>query len=262
MILHLPVNLILRTLTIKNRLETELILVNDWLMMNKIKVNYSKSKYMSFCFRGNKSFGNLNFGPSTLSNTSSTKFLGIYIDENLNFNSHVDAIANKISKTTGVLHRLNKFLPVGTLKMLYNSLILPHLQFGIEIWYSCSERNHNRIFALQKRSIRAIKSLQYRDHTNNHFKSLNLLKLEDLYKVNLLIHTHGKNDLELHRNQHDYNTRNRNNLITPLFVHSKCQKTWLFKETKYWNDLPNSIQGINSTNSFKNALKKYFIGSY
>ena len=146
--------------------------------------------------------------------------------------------------------------------MLYNSLILPHLQYGLEVWYSCSESDHNRIFALQKKSIRAIMGLQYRDHTNSHFKSLKILKLEDLYKSYLLIHMHSRNDSELHSDQHNYNTRNRNNVINPFFVHSKCQKTWLYKQTVYWNDLPNFIKNINSYNRFKNALKQYFIECY
>ena len=247
---------------IKNRLENEIVSINDWLMMNKIKVNYSKSKYMCFSFRGNRNIGDIHFGPNSLSNTSSTKFLGIHLDENLNFSLHVDKIASKISKTTGVLYRLNKFLPENTLKMLYNSLVLPHIQYGLEVWYSCSDKNQKRIFTLQKKCIRAIKGLRFRDHTNDHFKSLKLLKLEDLYKINLLIHIHLRNDLFLHSDQHHHYTRNRNNIVTPFFSHAKCQKTWLYKATSFWNDLPNSIKEINSSNKFKKTIKNYFIQRY
>ena len=209
-----------------------------------------------------RDFGDIRFGCNTLSNTASTKFLGIQIDENLNFNQHIDCIASKISKLTGVLFRLNKFFPEKTLKMLYNALILPHLQYGLEVWYSCSETNRNRIFTLQKRTIRAIRSLQYRDHTNDHFKSLNLLKLEDLYKMNILIDFHHKNDSVLNRDQHHYFTRNRNDSVVPFFNRTKCQRTWLFNGVSFWNNLPITIKEIKSSKCFKTAIKNHLLDQY
>ena len=146
--------------------------------------------------------------------------------------------------------------------MLYNALILPHIQYGLEVWYSCSENDRKRIFTLQKRSVRAIRNLQYRDHTNDHFKSLNFLKLEDLYKQHLLLDIHNKNEFVLHRDQHDYFTRNRNNSVIPFFNHAKCQKTWLYNGISFWNDLPNTIKDMKSHNQFKTALKKHLIDQY
>jgi len=69
-----------------------------------------------------------------LENTNSTKFLGIHIDENLNFKNRVEIISNKIQKYVGLLFRPRLYLPADALKTLYCSLILPHANYGIEVW--------------------------------------------------------------------------------------------------------------------------------
>ena len=68
----------------------------------------------------------------------------------------------------------------------YTSLLIPHLLYGIEIWYGIHQYNNDRVFKLQKKAIRAINCLSYNSHTNDYFKSMNLLKLEDMYKQRAL----------------------------------------------------------------------------
>ena len=79
-------------------------------------------------------------------------FLGITLDENMTWKSHVNKIANKISRTNGTLNRLKRFLPKSILLTLYNTLILPHLTYGILVW----GKNVGRLVKLQKWSIRII----------------------------------------------------------------------------------------------------------
>ena len=90
-----------------------------------------------------------------------TKFLGVTIDEYLSWKYHVNEIACKISKVTGVLNRLKSFLPLSVLVNLYNTMILPHISYCIVIWGKCANYLLDRIFILQKRAIRII--------TNSHF---------------------------------------------------------------------------------------------
>ena len=54
-------------------------------------------------------------------------FLGIKITKHLNWNHHNTDVANKIVKTVGILNILKKYLPLNVLRIIYNSLILPHL---------------------------------------------------------------------------------------------------------------------------------------
>ena len=85
-------------------------------------------------------------------------------------------------KGLGIMCRLKNFLPTDTLRILYNSLILPHLQYSILSWGF----KRGRLEKLQKRTIRIISNTKYNSHTDPLFKKLNLLKLKDLFELNVL----------------------------------------------------------------------------
>ena len=109
-------------------------------------------------------------------------FLGLTIDQHLTWNGHVQKISNKISRSLGIMCKLKRFLPQNIMKFLYNSLILPHLQYCILSWGFKSDR----IFKLQKRAVRIITCSKYNAHTEPLLKTLNLLKIEDIMKTKAL----------------------------------------------------------------------------
>ena len=137
---------------IKLRLEHELVPIYNWLKMNKIKINLDKSKFMVFSYGKKYGLNSLNFGNGSIAACETIKFLGIMVDNHLNFRSHTSSVCTKISKVVGLLFRLNNILPSETLLTLYSSLLVPHILYGIEIWHGALIENHDRIFKLQKKS--------------------------------------------------------------------------------------------------------------
>ena len=73
-------------------------------------------------------------------------FLGITLNENMKWHSHINKISTKISHAIGFIYKLMQYLPIFILKTLYHSLVLPHLTYGIIAWHSYSDP----IFKLQK----------------------------------------------------------------------------------------------------------------
>ena len=73
-------------------------------------------------------------------------FLGTIIHETLEWTRHIDKVANKISRTLGILNKLKHVLPVYTLKTMYDALIVPHLNYNILLWGF----NSNRMSKLQQ----------------------------------------------------------------------------------------------------------------
>ena len=61
-------------------------------------------------------------------------FIGVIIDSNLTWAHHINYISNKLSRIFGVLSRLKHYVPVLILKIIYNSLFLSHLNYGITAW--------------------------------------------------------------------------------------------------------------------------------
>ena len=109
-------------------------------------------------------------------------FLGLQINHNLYWNNHIRSISFKLSKIAGILHTLKNEFPTSILKSIYNTLILPQLNYCVLCWGSQT----NRIHLLQKRAIRNINNANYRAHSEPIFKSLNLLKIKDIYYLLIL----------------------------------------------------------------------------
>ena len=59
------------------------------------------------------------------------KFLGVMIDSNLTWSHHINYISNKLTRICGVLSRLKHYVSVLIVKIIYNSLFLSHLNYGI-----------------------------------------------------------------------------------------------------------------------------------
>ena len=83
---------------------------NEYIIFNKNKIKYSKC----------------------------TKFLGLYIDENLNWEKHINHLKNAVSPLVGVLYRVRNYVPIKFLKQVYFSLIYSKFQYLISIWGSAN----------------------------------------------------------------------------------------------------------------------------
>ena len=109
-------------------------------------------------------------------------FLGITINNNCSWKNHIFTTSKKISKTIGLLNKLKFTLPKYCLKMIYFALIHSYLNYGILLW-GFEAKN---IFNLQKKAIRIISKSHYLAHTEPLFKYENILKVEDILKINCL----------------------------------------------------------------------------
>ena len=166
---------------------------------------------------------------------SKFNFLGITINDNMTWKDHVDVICGKITRVIGFLNRLKHFLLLSVKLCLYNSLILPHINYGLLLWgHSC-----DRILKLQKKAVRIITLSKYNSHTDPIFKSLKLLKVHDIFVlfqlkfyhkyVNDVIPNYFLNlSLAMNNERHDYNTRIHDNIQTGLVGHEFAKRSLRF----------------------------------
>ena len=169
--------------TMSNKINDEIVKVSDWLSHNKLSLNVSKTKFMLFHnyqkVLPDTTVPKLKIHDSEIERLTEFDFLGLTINEYLDWTSHSNKIAHKISRTLGVMNRLKHELPYNALKMIYNSLILSHMQFNITAW----GYDVNRIFKLQKRALRIMTCSKYNAHTDPILKKLKLLKIQDIFNV-------------------------------------------------------------------------------
>ena len=149
-----------------------------------------------------------------------------------------------------------------TLSTLYSTLLVPHLLYGIEIWHGALQENQDRIFKLQKKAIRAINSLGYNHHTNEFFKSMEILKVNDIFNQRLLIYMFRKQNFVTHSDIHSYNTRYRRDLVIPRFNRSKTQSSFFYQGIILWNSIPTDIRSIQYEGAFKSAVRDLYLSEY
>ena len=127
----------------------------------------------------NEDIPDLQINDKKIERVSCFNFPGLNINEFMNWSSHSADIANRISRTLGIMNRLKRYLPFSVMKLQYDSLILSHLQFGITCWGF----EWNRIFKLQKRDLRIMKNIKYNAHTAPLFKEPEMLNVKNIFDV-------------------------------------------------------------------------------
>ena len=100
----------------------------------------------------------------------------------MSWKSDIDIIANKITKSKGILHRLKRYLPGNIVRTLYCSMVRSRLTYCVLAWGF----NNQRLEKTQKRFMRIITNSSYNAQMEPLFKSLELLNIQRLFDFNCL----------------------------------------------------------------------------
>ena len=169
---------------VSQNINKELTKVSDWLAVNKLSLNIQKTKIMFFNFKQqNQPTPVVKINNTEIESVNSFKFLGVHIDDKLTWHTHVNCISNKLSRINGMICRLKHQLPTNILRTIYCALFYSQINYGISSWGFANSTLLNRVIKLQKKVIRNITKSKYNAHTAELFKSLNLLKFQDVIKM-------------------------------------------------------------------------------
>ena len=116
-----------------------------------------------------------------------TNFLGIILDNQLNWKKHIAHLTQKISKSIGILSRARQRLSPDILCQLYYSFLYPYLSYCNVIWGQPPASTLWPIFRIQQRAIRIICNIRRYDSTLLSFKKLQILRLPDIHSLSVLI---------------------------------------------------------------------------
>ena len=114
----------------------ELKLVKRWLDVNRLSLNISKTNYIISHSSTMKipEDTSKKIGRKHLTKAKYVKSLGLLLDENLSWRFHLSELSKKLARTCGIFYKIRSLLPINTLILVYNSLFLPFLQYGIIVW--------------------------------------------------------------------------------------------------------------------------------
>ena len=274
-------------------LKSEINLLQTWFSSNQLLVNASKTNLVIFTTRqkrlhltsDNKNHS-LIMDNIALSPTNSVKYLGLLLDQNLDFKEHFKLISSKMSKGIFALKRASKILDSKDLITLYYALIYPYLTYGLLVWGgSCRVHSKIRIlnsgekqklskslstvYNLQKRALRIISGQGYSAHHIPLCFSLQILDLEHVYDLKALSFLHDyyhekvppfcQNKLMFY-----YNKDNVLSLKIQFRRTDTASATLFHTLPNIWNSLPNYLKLDIDTSkaSFLQGLKNHYFNQY
>ena len=254
-----------------NAINLELEKVNEWLKINKLSINTSKTKFMVFQHKQSKfSADNLkiSLNEEPIDQVKQFNFLGIEVTHDLTWKAHINKISIKLGRAVGILYRLKNTLPLQALKEIYHSLVTCRLFYGNLLWGKAPKR----VITLQKKCLRIITKSRYNDHIEPICKSLSILKVQDIHVMKKLCfyYRYVNNKLPTYLTTYLFNGNAQNqNLLIP--IQNKIAHTVTFNETIrfqlpiVWQNTPPLIKDkamTHSYDSFKKYAKKYIIERY
>ena len=257
--------------SIELNLNEDLASVSEWLTANKLTLNKSKTEFIG----SRQRLKTLPHSPSLkidvapIRQVPSTKSLGVYIDENLTWNVHIENLSKKIASGIGVLKRIRPFVPHKTLLFTYNSLVKPHFHYCNVVWGSCNKTLANKLQKLQNRAARALTSSAFDTSTEYVFQVLSWRRLESqrqiqkactVYKsLNGLAPGYLRSRFVEHSAITDYSLRNtEDKLAVPLHRTNFLENSFRYSGAVLWNSLPTHVRQAWTLESFHAGCSGFF----
>ena len=191
------------------------------------------------------------------------RFLWVIVDDKLKFNDHIDYISKKISKSIGIIYKLSQLkMPHKVLKQLYYNLIYSYLNYNVCCYASTYDSHLNKLFILQKRAIRIINNAPFHAHTDPLFFSNNILKIHDIFNLNIGLYMYQHNSSTHFLRPHHYATRGHDNLIPQFARLTLTLNSISVVGPNTWTSIPEEIRNSPSYNCFKFKYKKFLLSFY
>ena len=138
-------------------LEHDLNHLLDWFHANKLTLNLTKT--VCVLFQQNQKHKDIILEVNNLKihNEPETKFLGMWLDQNLNWNSHIQKLIVKLRRKQGLLKCAQNFPNKEAKKLVYHAHIESHIRYGLIIWgNNASTQQINKIRRLQSECLTLI----------------------------------------------------------------------------------------------------------
>ena len=222
---------------LNNKLHDITARITEWCNANKLKLNNEKTLDLHYNLK---------------CHTKNVKFLGIYIESGLGWTSHVDHVANKLSRGLFILRLLYGSLGHNALLTVYYAFIHSHLNYGILLWGNHSSTA--KLLVFQKRVVRIIDGAPLRTHCKPLFVKYGILTLPSMYIISCLLYIKNNASLLLNGDFHTYQTRNRCNAYLNRNKFSNTSKSFDTVSKKLYNALPQTIRNLD-TQKFKRVIR-------
>ena len=265
---------------LKYTLEHDLKLMIEWFKANKLSLNLNKT--VGIKFLDNKKPFIICVDNITIHMAEHTKFLGVYIDHKLNWQTHITNLLNRLN--TNLLNRLNtnrhmlslgrNLLDLSCLKNVYHGDVHSHILYGILVWGSmASQHMISEIYKIQKQCVCIMSPVAHKRDILSIFNDLRLMTVHNMIQISMcklghnILHKHFPSpiirlfDMFGGCKSHQYLTRNKH---IPNLQHHQSEQyhsSFLCRSIIEFNKLPLELRNISKTSIFLKQLRRHVNGN-
>ena len=261
--------------TLKKAVNAEVKLLYDWLITNKLTLNFTKTNYMlisninKLSVKDRKKF-RVTIGKYTIHEVEQTKYLGVILDNKLSWKEHIEYLITKLSQAAGVIYKLRKYLPYHAKMLIYDSLAASYLRYSISAWGNTTQSLLARLKSAQNKIIRYMTFSPPMSNVEDKYKSLKILDIQNLYffEVAKFMHSvfHKKTPNAFgdyfHTISHSYNTRNKqaNTFSLPQPRTERGKRSLKYNGIEIWAKVPEQLKNLEPK-QFRFQLKEYIFAN-
>ena len=191
--------------------------------------------------------------------TNNVKYLGLTIDENLTFKTHIELLNAKLRRANNILAISRHYVPEPNLKQIYYGQFHSHLVYCCQVWGQ-NLTNISKTITLQKKAIRLMTFADRDAHSSPLFKKMNILKFPDIVSTNNIVFVHKilNQDIpqslmnyfcEVEENDRSQLIRNVNSICNIPLGSVKTSKPGTIQDScaNDWNQALKKLSNRNST---------------
>lgn len=249
----------------------------DFMAANELVANPSKTGFMWMDTTGRLKTVEIMVGKEIISSVKSFGLLGVKIDHNLGWTTHVEDLCMSLRNRICIMKRLKSSLPPQMLQNFIEGLFTSKIRYGLALYCSVRTKDSDptnglmtRLQTLQNKMVRVVLGKRQADRINMAVarESLKIMSVNQLACYHTLIETWKimnydtlpelKQILTTTSNPNNMKTRSKKDGLVNIAPYTlERNRGFAQKCAKLWNSLPLQIRQNNKISSFKTEIKKY-----
>lgn len=234
--------------------------MTTWCQNNGLILNHSKTDLLLFSPISTK----LDFSllvraqNKSLPQSQSVKFLGLQMDKNLSWDTHIECLTRKLASNNFAIVQIREYVNTETLKTFYYGCVYSVLSYCILCWGKST--GIQKVFILQKRIIRSMFKLSLNTSCRTFFKQHGILTVYSIFILQSVCYVRKNINKYIKCGDiNKYCTRSANDIYVPPYRLTQVNKGPFTSSVRMYNHLLEEIKSKDNFNCFKNSVKNFLI---
>ena len=260
--------------TLKTKMIEVILKLCEWFNANKLTINMKKTAYTIFApnIKVPRALNNIMINNIKVERVESVKYLGMTLDEKLNWKEHTEKLLTKLTKTNQAFKIVKNFVSNKQKAALFYAYFYSSLQYGIEVYSQGTNKNLKKLQVKQNRALKILHHKDFLTPTIELHRDCKMLLVKDTAKLNTVKFVYKQRNgqaPDAFRNYyienmfvHQHNTRQAKNLHVPQQRNTYGHKSAKYRGAVWWNEIKSSVREAGTIKTFSKNVKKSILDSY